>query len=61
VDLRSFDLNPALAKDKQIHLCLFNIGGSGGDAMPIGGCDVWYSVKKANEKWVVEYVGADDP
>jgi hypothetical protein len=44
-----------------IELCLFNGGGSGGGATPIGGCSVYYEVSQRDGNWLVKYKGAMDP
>ena len=52
-------LDPRRKYDDQIDVCLFNIGGNGGDAPVIGGCHVLYNLKRKQGKWLVEYGGCE--
>jgi hypothetical protein len=46
--------------DGPITVCLFNAGGHANGAV-IGGCSVFYTVKKVGDKWVAEFAGLEDP
>jgi hypothetical protein len=43
-----------------IQVCLFNAGGQANGAV-IGGCSVFYAVKKVGDWWAVEFTGLEDP
>jgi hypothetical protein len=44
-----------------IEVCVFNGGGSGGGATPIGGCSVLYGVAQRPGGPAVEFQGSEDP
>ncbi len=47
--------------DGQIEIVMFNAGGDGGGESVIGGCTVYYGVKRDGDKWAVECNGWLDP
>jgi hypothetical protein len=61
VGLNTLHLDPRLPYDDQICVCLFNIGGDGGETPVIGGCIVHYTLKRERGKWLVTYAGSLDP
>jgi hypothetical protein len=61
VRLDTLHLDPRRKYDDQICVCLFNIGGDGGETPVIGGCNVYYNLKREQGKWQVEYAGSFDP
>jgi hypothetical protein len=61
VRLDTLHLDPRREYDDQICVCLFNLGGDGGEAPVIGGCIVYYNLKRERGKWLVEYAGSFDP
>jgi hypothetical protein len=52
-------LNNALW-NSPIEVCVFNGGGNANGAV-IGGCSVYYEVKKVGKRWTVSYTGLLDP
>jgi hypothetical protein len=61
VSLDTRNLDPGRKYDDQICVTLFNIGGYGGESPVIGGCIVYYNLKREKGKWVVQYAGSFDP
>jgi hypothetical protein len=46
--------------DEPVQVCLVNAGGSANGAV-IGGCTVYYGLKRVGKHWVVEFAGLLDP
>jgi hypothetical protein len=45
----------------RIEVCLFNIGGNGGEDTVVGGCCVYYDLKYEKGKWLIDFAGSLDP
>jgi hypothetical protein len=67
IRLDKFDLSdrpktdPIRIPDGQIVITVMNAGGAGGKKYSIGGCSVYYDTKRTDDKWAIEYQGAEDP
>jgi hypothetical protein len=53
--------HPGGPYNPQIRISLSNVGGSGGEPIPIGGCLVFYKAELKGHQWVVTYTGCLDP
>jgi len=47
--------------DGQIQITLLNAGGTGGDSIRTGGCNVFYDANYDRGKWIVQCKGSIDP
>jgi len=61
ISLDKLNLDPNREFDDQIAIGLFNIGGNGGEIGVIGGCGVYYTIRRKASGWVAEFSGALDP
>lgn len=61
IRLDKLNLQPVRDYDNQISVCLFNVGGDGGEAGVIGGCIVYYTINRKEGNWLAEYAGSFDP
>jgi hypothetical protein len=62
IGLEKLNLQPDRGYDDQIKVCIFNIGGSGGEPVTVGGaCFVYYTITRRDGKWLVQYAGSFDP